>query len=152
QVGGAMTHIRSSLALRGQKVSRGCIGCPMPCYSDYVRQGRQLPRPELELVAGFGARCGINNPDLLITLADTCLRLGLDPVATSSAMAFLMECQQRELNPVDTLPWGSGEAVLAAVERLGQRQERRDVLSLGVGEMQDIFWNSAEFAPHVKGL
>ena len=152
QVSRAIGHIRSSLALRGQKTSRGCVGCPMPCYSDYVRQEQQVPRPELELVAGFGARCGISNPDSLIILADKCLRLGLDPTATSAAVAFMMECQQRDLNPLDTLPWGNSEAVIAAVERLGQQQEKRDVLSLGVGEMQEIFWGSAAFAPQVKGL
>lgn len=148
----SLAHIRSSLALRGQQTSRGCIGCPVPCYSDYTRANRSLPRPELELVAGFGARCGITRPDALIHIADLCMRLGIDPSAASAAVAFLMECQQRDLYHNSNLPWGNEEAVFAALELLAKRQERRDVLSLGVGEMQEIFWQSEAFAPQVKWL
>ncbi|NTU80895.1 MAG: aldehyde:ferredoxin oxidoreductase, partial [Chloroflexales bacterium] len=102
--------------------------------------------------AGFGARCGVSSLDALTVLADRCMRLGLDPAAASAAVAFLMECQDEQLSRSATLPWGDEQAVIAAVERLGTRQEKRDVLSLGVGEMQEIFWGSAAFAPQVKGL
>jgi aldehyde:ferredoxin oxidoreductase len=88
----------------------------------------------------------------LIVANDLCLRLGLDVAATSAALAFMMECQQERLSSAGTLPWGDDDAMLAAIERLGQRQEKRDVLSLGVGEMQEIFFGSAAFAPQVKGL
>jgi aldehyde:ferredoxin oxidoreductase len=64
----------------------------------------------------------------------------------------MMECQQKGLNRSGTLPWGDDDAVLAAIERLGQRQEKRDVLSLGVDEMKEIFFGSEAFAPQVKGL
>ncbi|MFV9505276.1 MAG: aldehyde ferredoxin oxidoreductase family protein [Oscillochloridaceae bacterium umkhey_bin13] len=133
-------------------VSRGCNGCPMPCFHDLKREdGNNLPRPELETLAGFGARCGISDPEVLATLADRCLRLGLDPVATSAALAFLMECQERGLTHSGKIAWGDADAILAAIERLGMRQEKRDVLSLGVGEMQEIFWGSAVFAPQARG-
>ncbi len=130
--------------------SRGCTGCPMPCYHDLVATGE--PLPTLEMVTGFGARCGISNPDHLAALAEHCLRLGLDPVATSAAVAFLMECQARGLSRSTRLAWGDGPAVLAAVERLAQRQEKRDLLSLGIGELQAIFWGSDAFAPQARGL
>jgi aldehyde:ferredoxin oxidoreductase len=64
----------------------------------------------------------------------------------------MMECQQQGLSSAGTLPWGDDDALLAALERLGQRHERRDVLSLGVGEMKEIFFGSETFAPQVKGL
>jgi aldehyde:ferredoxin oxidoreductase len=67
-------------------------------------------------------------------------------------VAFLMECQEEGLNLSGTLPWGNDEAVLAALDRLAVRQERRDMLSLGVGEIADVFWGGAAFAPQVKGL
>lgn len=123
-----------------------------PRSAQTPRAGHPLPLPELETVAGFGAGCGITNPDTLITISDQCLLLGLDPVATGAAIAFMMECQQENLSPATTLPWGDDEAVLAAIERLGQHQEKRDVLSLGVDEMKEIFFGSANFAPQVKGL
>lgn len=148
-----MSRMRSSLTMRGRRESRGCAGCPMPCYFDTQRRpGEMVPVPELELVAGFGARCGITSPETLLVIADRCLRLGLDPASASAAVAFLMECQAEGLNLSGTLPWGSDDAVLAAIERLAVRQERRDMLSLGVGEIADVFWGGAAFAPQVKGL
>jgi aldehyde:ferredoxin oxidoreductase len=148
-----LNSIAGTLSMRETSEDRGCTECPMPCYFDVVlRTGQRMPRPELELVAGFNARCGITSPDALLAIADLCLRLGLDPAATSAAIAFMMECQEKNLNRSGTLPWGDDDAVILAIERLGQRQDKRDVLSLGVGEMQEIFWGSATFAPQVKGL
>jgi aldehyde:ferredoxin oxidoreductase len=144
---------RTKLAQRGRRESRGCEDCPLSCHSSYVRRsGEPMAFPELEALAGFGGRCGIASPDALIIANDRCLRLGLDVAAVSAALAFMMECQQQRLSSAGTLPWGDDDAVLAAIERLGQRQEKRDVLSLGVGEMQEIFFGSAAFAPQVKGL
>lgn len=150
--GEGLAGARAALSLR-RRESRGCAGCPMPCYFDAQRSpGESGPLPDLELVAGFGARCGVTSLDALAVIADRCLRLGLDPSAASAAVAFLMECQAEQLSKSATLPWGDEQAVIAAIERLGTRQEKRDVLSLGVGEMQEIFWGSAAFAPQVKGL
>jgi aldehyde:ferredoxin oxidoreductase len=154
---GRIAHLqaisRGVLAQRGRREPRGCEGCPLPCHTSYVRRtGELMAYPELEAQAGFGGRCGIANPDSLIVANDLCLRLGLDVAATSAALAFMMECQQEALNRSGTLPWGDDDAVLAAIERLGQRQEKRDVLSLGVGEMKEIFFGSEAFAPQVKNL
>jgi aldehyde:ferredoxin oxidoreductase len=144
---------RAKLVQRGRREGRGCEGCPLPCHSVYIRRsGEPLAFPELEALAGFGGRCGLGSPDAVIIATDLCLRLGLDVAAASAAIAFMMECQQQGLSSAGTLPWGDDDAVLAALERLGQRQEKRDVLSLGVAEMQEIFFGSAAFAPQVKGL
>jgi aldehyde:ferredoxin oxidoreductase len=144
---------RNKLAQRGRREPRGCINCPLPCYSVYIRRsGEPLAYPELEALAGFGGRCGITNPDALIIANNLCVRLGLDVAATSAAIAFMMECQEQGLSRAGTLPWGDDDAVLAAIERLGQRSEKRDVLSLGVGEMKEIFFGSEMFAPQIKGL
>jgi aldehyde:ferredoxin oxidoreductase len=144
---------RTKLAQRGRREPRGCESCPLPCHSVYIRRnGEPLAYPGLEALAGFGGRCGIASPDAVIVANDLCLRLGLDVAATSAAIAFMMECQEQGLSRAGTLPWGDDDAVLAALERLGQRQEKRDVLSLGVGEMKEIFFGSETFAPQVKGL
>jgi aldehyde:ferredoxin oxidoreductase len=50
------------------------------------------------------------------------------------------------------LRWGDATAVLEALERLASPQERRDLLSLGVGEIAEVFWGGAAFAPQSKGL
>jgi aldehyde:ferredoxin oxidoreductase len=144
---------RAKLAQRGRREPRGCENCPLPCHSVYIRRnGEPLAYPELEAFAGFGGRCGIASPDALIVANDLCVRLGLDVVETSATIAFMMECQDQGLSRAGTLPWGDDDAVLAAIERLGQRQEKRDILSLGVGEMKEIFFGSEAFAPQIKGL
>jgi aldehyde:ferredoxin oxidoreductase len=144
---------RTTLAQRGKREPRGCEGCPLPCHSSYIkRTGEPMAYPELEALAGFAGQCGIATPDSLIFANNLCLRLGLDVVETSASLGFMMECQQQGLNRAGTLPWGDDDAVLAAIERLGQKQEKRDVLSLGVGEMKEIFFGSEVFAPQVKGL
>jgi aldehyde:ferredoxin oxidoreductase len=154
---GRLPHLqalsRTTLAQRGKREPRGCEGCPLPCHSSYVkRSGEPVAYPELEALSGFGGQCGIANPDSLIFANDQCLRLGLDVVETSASLGFMMECQDQGLNRSGTLPWGDDDAVLAAIARLGQKQEKRDVLSLGVGEMKEIFFGSEAFAPQVKGL
>ncbi len=144
---------RNMLAQRGQRKPRGCEGCVLPCASSYVRRnGDPMAYPELEAYAGFGAACSITNPDTIIIANDLCVRLGLDTTATASALAFMMECQQEGLSRAAHLAWGDADALLSTIRRLGQRQEKRDVLSLGVGEMQDVYYGSGSFAPQVKGM
>lgn len=144
---------RTTLAQRGKREQYGCEGCPLLCHAQYVRKnGEPLAYPELEAVAGFGSSCGLTSPDALIMANDLCLRLGLDVVSTSAAIAFMLECQQEGLSRAGTLHWGDDDSVLQAITKLGQRQEKRDLLSLGVGEMQEVFFGSAAFAPQVKGL
>jgi aldehyde:ferredoxin oxidoreductase len=144
---------RTALAQRGKREWIGCEGCPLQCHSHYVRRsGEPMGFPELEALAGFGGWCGIGSADALIFANDLCLKLGLDVASTSAALSFMMECQQEGLNRSGTLPWGDDDAILAAIERLGQKQEKRDVLSLGVGEMKEIFFGGDAFAPQVKGL
>jgi aldehyde:ferredoxin oxidoreductase len=155
----AFHNTHKKLAGRARREDRGCNNCPLPCYFDYARRSgtgalltAPMPQPELELVAGFGARCGIHNSDTLVALADLCLRLGIDPVSASAAIAFMMESQEEGLHRSDNLPWGDADAVISAIDRMAQRQEKRDVLTLGVGEMRSIFWGGDAFAPQVKGL
>jgi aldehyde:ferredoxin oxidoreductase len=155
QQGRAHIHgiTRTTLAQHAPREGFGCEGCPLSCHSRYTRpNGGTAAYPELEAVAGFAAQCGITSLEALATVADRCLRLGLDTASTSAALAFLMECQEQGLSRTGAIGWGDEDAILEAVERLGQKQEKRDMLSLGVGEMQEIFWGSSAWAPHVKGL
>ncbi|MBC8160246.1 MAG: aldehyde ferredoxin oxidoreductase [Roseiflexaceae bacterium] len=144
---------RTALAQRGKREQFGCEGCPLPCHAHYNSKGGDpVAYPELEAITGFGGSCGLTNPDGLIIANDLCLRLGLDVASTSAALAFMTECQQVGLSRAGTLAWGDEDAILQAITKLGQQQEKRELLSLGVGEMQEVFFGSAAFAPQVKGL
>ncbi len=144
---------RTALAQRGRREPRGCEGCPLACHSAYIRKnGEPVAYPDLEALAGFGWRCGLTTPDAIILVNDLCLRLGLDVAETSAALGFVMECRERGLIHTGNLAWGDLESVVGAIRRLGQRQEKRDILSLGVGEMQEVYYGSSAFAPQVRHL
>jgi aldehyde:ferredoxin oxidoreductase len=147
-----LSRLVTALPMLSRHLDKGNDNSLIPFYLDFVRpNGERMPFPELETVAAF-ARCGISSPNALIKIADQCLRLGLDPAATSASISFLMECQEEGLAQQQTLPYGNEDAVLHAITSLGVKRERRDVLSLGVGEIFDIFWGAEAFAPQVKGL
>ncbi|MFN3371931.1 MAG: aldehyde ferredoxin oxidoreductase C-terminal domain-containing protein [Chloroflexus sp.] len=151
--GVAIARTFSEIARRGGRLERGCAECPLPCYIDLrTKSGETHPLPSLELIAGFAARVGITDPDAMLAIADRCLRLGIDPAAAAAAIVFMTEAQDEGLVRQRTLNWGDSAAVIAALDRISQRQEKRDILSLGVGEMQEAVWGSAAFAPQVKGL
>ncbi len=144
--GGMLALSRSTLALRGKQQAHG--RCPLPCYADFIqRDGAPLPRPDLEALLGFGVRCGISDLEVVLLANERCLRLGLDVTATANAIAFLMECQQQGLHRTPPLPWGDGAMLLDVIEKIGRKEGVGGVLSLGVGEMQAIFWGSESWAP-----
>jgi aldehyde:ferredoxin oxidoreductase len=154
---GLVTHFeaisRQAVQSRARQQAVGPANRLLPMNADYLaRNGVRLPRPDLETVAGFGTRCGITNLDALIAAADRCRKMGLDVVASSAALGFLIECQQQGLSKPATMKWGDVETMLQALGRLSQIQEKRDVLSLGVGEMQAIYYGSEVFAPQIKQM
>lgn len=144
--GGMLALSRSTLALRGKQEAHG--SCPMHCHADFIQRGGPvLPRPDLEALLGFGVRCGIADLEVVLLANERCLRLGLDVTATANAIAFLMECQQRGLHRSPSVPWANGRVLLDLIEKIGRKEGIGGVLSLGVGEMQSIFWGSEAFAP-----
>lgn len=132
------------------KNDHGCPRCPMPCYHDEAASNRAMP--EIESVIGFGARCGMTSPDALIEAHDRCVRYGLDPTATAQAIAFLIECRQRELTRQYQIEWGDEATILATIDAIASKDGIGGLLSLGVAEMSDVFYGSATFAPAVNKL
>lgn len=134
----------------GEIYDRGCPRCPLPCYHDFATTNQ--PRPEIEAIVGFGARCGLQSAAAIIEANQRCLRYGLDPNATANAIAFLMECRQRELTRQYDLQWGDEAAILAAIDSIATKQGIGGLLSLGVYEMSQVFYGSDQFAPLANNL
>jgi aldehyde:ferredoxin oxidoreductase len=147
---GMLALSRSTLALRGKQEAHG--DCPLHCYAEFTqRDGSPLPRPDMEALLGFGVRCGVADLEAVLLMHQRCVQLGLDVSATSAAIAFLMECQQQGLHRTPAIPWGHADIVLDLVEKIGRKEGVGGVLSLGVGEMQSIFWGSEKWAPQAHG-
>jgi aldehyde:ferredoxin oxidoreductase len=147
---GMLALSRATLGLRGKQQPHGA--CPLHCQADFIqRDGSPLPRPDLEALLGFGVRCGVADLETVLLAHDRCVRLGIDVTAAAAAIAFLMECQQQGLHRTPALPWGDGGVVLDLIEKIGRKEGVGGVLSLGVGEMQSIFYGSESWAPQAHG-
>lgn len=142
---------RDQFATLAPLVEHGCPRCPLPCYHDYIIDDVAVPRPEVEAMAGFGGWCGLQAP-AVVEANRRCFLYGLDPLATANAIGFLMECFQRELTRQYPLKWGDEQAVLEAIDAIAGKTGVGGVLSLGVGEMSEIFYGSPQFAPTVNNL
>ena len=108
--------LRDGFADYGPVVEHGCPRCPLPCYHDYDlpdQPNQLIPRPEIESIAGFGARCGLTSIDAIVEASARCLRYGLDPTATANAIAGDAELR------------GGRETRGVPERRLGALRERR---------------------------
>lgn len=148
---GMLALSRTTLALKGKQTGRGCGNHVVPCYATLTtKEGSGVARPELTVLLGFGARCGVADLDTVIAAGQRCVRWGLDPTAAAAAIAFLMECQQHGLHSQPPLPWGDGATLLDTLDKIATKKGIGGVLGLGVGEMREIFWGSADWAPQVR--
>ena len=124
-------------------------------YSAKGRRGRT--RLEYESLFAFGPMCGISDPDVLIRAAGLCDDLGVDTISTGGAIAWAMESFERGvLTPADTdgidLHFGNGDALLAAIEQIAEKEGIGKLLSAGSRAASARLGGSEEWAMHVKGL
>ncbi len=127
----------------------GCFACPVACFDSYDIPG-----------AGAGtAKCSpygdltwdLRNPDLLIFWKAfvECQRYGLDARSLSSAMAWLMELDEKGIiTPADTdgmkMKWGSPEAILSMARKISFREGIGDLLANGLPAAAQAIGKGAE--------
>lgn len=138
-----------------------CRMCPIGCgriveikEGPYAMSGKG---PEFETAAGFGPLCMNDNIEVVAKANDICNRYGMDTISTSMAIALAMECfekgliTERDTDGID-LTWGSGEAIIKMVEKMGRREGFGEVLADGsLRAAKQIGKGSEDFAIHVKG-
>lgn len=137
QLGGEHTHTRAS-----------CVACTIGCEHQYGGT-----RVEYESLFALGSLCGVSDRGAVLRAIRRCDELGLDTVSAGGTIAFAMECVERGLVAEPWLTFGSGDALLRAIELIGRREgigrllgegSRRAAAAIGQG--------SQGFAPQVKGL
>jgi aldehyde:ferredoxin oxidoreductase len=110
-------------------------------------------RLEYENVFALGPLCSIDDADVVLQASRLCDDLGLDTISTGGTIAFAMECVERGLLDQPWLRFGDGDALLRAIDLIGQRQGLGDWLAEGSRLLADrLGGNSISFAPQVKGL
>jgi len=139
------------------KVRKSCMSCTIGCEHIYSLGASGGVRVEYESLFALGSLCGVSDADVVLRASQRCDELGLDTISTGGTIAFAMECVERGwLAGWMDAPWlkfGSGDALLRAIELIGSREGLGNVLAEGSRRAaQAIGHNSISIAPQVKGL
>jgi aldehyde:ferredoxin oxidoreductase len=95
----------------------------------------------------------VSDADAVLRASQRCDELGLDTISTGGTIAFAMECVERGWLDEPWLTFGSGDAMLRAIELVGRREGVGDLLAEGSRRAaESIGHDSIDFAPQVKGL
>jgi aldehyde:ferredoxin oxidoreductase len=129
-----------------------CVACTIGCEHIY-KLGDGGVRMEYESLFALGSLCGVGDPDAVLRASRRCDELGLDTISTGGTIAFAMECVERGLLHAPWLRFGSGDALVEAIELIGRREGLGDLLAEGSRRAAaTIGHDSLSFAPQVKGL
>ncbi len=89
----------------------------------------------------------------MLRAVQRCDELGLDTISTGATIAFAMECVERGWLDEPWLTFGSGDALLRAIELIGSREGLGNLLAEGSRRAAEaIGHDSISIAPQVKGL
>jgi aldehyde:ferredoxin oxidoreductase len=169
---GAESISPEQLTATRAKTREHCVACTIGCEHIYslepgLRPGSHLRqgdggqdggqagsvRVEYESLSSLGSLCGISDADAVLRAVQRCDELGLDTISTGGTIAFAMECVERGWLGEPWLTFGSGDALLRAIELIGSREGLGNLLAEGSRRAAEaIGHDSISIAPQVKGL
>src|SRR5271154_6990492 len=130
------------------KTRESCMTCTIGC--EHIYGG---VRVEYESLFALGSLCGVGDADVVLRASQRCDELGLDTISAGGTIAFAMECVERGWLDEPWLTFGSGDAMLRAIELVGRREGLGNLLAEGSRRAaQTIGHQSIAIAPQVKGL
>jgi aldehyde:ferredoxin oxidoreductase len=138
-----------------KRTRASCVACTIGCEHiyDLGDGGNTGVRLEYESLFALGPLCGVGDPEAVLSASRLCDDLGIDTISAGGTIAFAMECAERRLIEESWLSFGSGNAMLRAIEIIGRREGFGDLLAEGSRRAaQAIGHDSIAFAPQVKGL
>jgi aldehyde:ferredoxin oxidoreductase len=138
------------------KTRASCVTCTIGCEHIYsigeAGAGGEV-RVEYESLFALGSLCGIGDADVVLRASQRCDELGIDTISTGGTIAFAMECVERGWLDAPWLTFGSGDALLRAIDLIGSRHGLGDLLAEGSRRAAGaIGHGSIAIAPQVKGL
>jgi len=143
-----------------------CFNCPVACgrhtrIKEGPFRGMESGGPEYEALAAFGAKTGVKDINYVAAANHLANDLGLDVISTGQVIATAMEWYEeglidREKADGLELRFGSGEAVVELVRRIGWR-EGKFATALGEGSLRaaqilGLPRKALYYVMHVKGL
>lgn len=118
-----------------------CYACPIACgkvshIKDGPYAGTYIEGPEFESIGLLGANCGVADLAALVKAVEICDVYGLDTMSAGAVVSLAMECYERGiLTRKDTdgidLRFGNGEALVAILQKVAQREGLLDLLAEG---------------------
>ena len=136
-----------------KRTRASCVACTIGCEHIYNLSDNTGVRLEYESLFALGPLCGVGDPEGVLRASRLCDDLGIDTISAGGTIAFAMECAERKLIEEPWLSFGSGNAMLRAIDMIGRREGIGDLLAEGSRRAaQSIGHDSIAFAPQVKGL
>jgi aldehyde:ferredoxin oxidoreductase len=140
------------LRVEYSKTQASCVACTIGCEHIYS-VGKSNIRIEYENLFALGSLCGVSDHAAVLRASQRCDELGIDTISAGGTIAFAMECVERGLLDEPWLSFGSGDAVLRALDLVGRREGIGALLAEGSRRAAEtIGQGSIAFAPQVKGL
>src|SRR3989442_7167615 len=151
-----------ALVEKGYRIKmEACWACAVRCKKVVkLEQPYQIdPKyggPEFESIAAMGSDCGIGDLAVVAKANERCNALGVDTISFGATVAWAMDLHRRGILPdaqIDGVPleFGSGKALLVALEAIAQRHGLGDVLAEGSARAAERL-GGKEFLTTVKGL
>jgi aldehyde:ferredoxin oxidoreductase len=152
------------LRVEHARTRASCVACTIGCEHIYslsaapvspsAKPGQHAGvRLEYESLFALGSLCGVGDGDAVLRASRRCDELGIDTISAGGTIAFAMECVERGLLDEPWLVFGSGDAVLTAIDLIGRREGIGQLLADGSRRAAHaIGHDSIAFAPQVKGL
>ena len=116
------------MSVEHSRTRASCVACTIGCEHIYSLGGSGV-RLEYESLFALGSLCGVSDGDAVLRASQRCDELGIDTISTGGTIAFAMECVERGLLDEPWLTFGSGDAVLKAIELIGAPRRPRDSCS-----------------------
>jgi aldehyde:ferredoxin oxidoreductase len=140
------------LSTTRSKTRESCVSCTIGCEHIYSL-GSGGVRVEYESLFALGSLCGVSDSEAVLRASKRCDEIGIDTISAGGTIAFAMECVERGWLDEPWLTFGSGDALLRAIDLIGSRQGIGDLLAEGSRRVAHaIGHDSIAFAPQVKGL
>jgi aldehyde:ferredoxin oxidoreductase len=150
---GAPQLAAEDLAAARQVARNSCASCTIGCEHIYRGRDGRKTRVEYENVFALGPMCGVSDPDAVLAASARCDDLGLDTISVGGTIAWAMECAERGLIDAPWLRFGDADALLKALDQIGERDSLGDLLAEGSRHAAErVGQGSSAFAPHVKGM
>jgi aldehyde:ferredoxin oxidoreductase len=150
---GAASISPEQLRTTHARTRASCVACTIGCEHIYSLGESNGVRLEYESLFALGSLCGVSDADAVLRASRLCDELGIDTISVGGTIAFAMECVERGWLDAPWLTFGSGDAVLRAIELVGRREGLGNLLAEGSRRAaRTIGHQSIAIAPQVKGL